>query len=185
MSRFEELNRSHNRAIFDCGVKELNEFLHKLAHQNLKKGLSRTFVLIKKNIPKEILGYYTLSVFEISVDKLPQKFINKYKGYLPAVKIARLAVARDLQKQGLGKHMIINAIKRVIAISENVGVIGLFVDAKNEDTKKYYLKFGFIPLLDHCLKLFLPLNTLQQMHSSLFKASSTNSASRLPNTGIK
>ncbi len=185
MNRFEELNRSHNRAIFDCGVKELNEFLHNLARQNLKKGLSRTFVLIKKSIPKEILGYYTLSVFEISAEKLPHKFANKYKGYLPGIKIARLAVAKDLQKQGLGKHMIINAIKRVIAISENVGVIGLFVDAKNENAKKYYLQFGFISLLDHCLELFLPLNTLLKMHSSVFKAAPANSANRLLNTIIK
>ncbi len=45
MNRFEELTRSHNRAGFDCGVQELNVFLHNLAHQNFKKGLSRTFVL--------------------------------------------------------------------------------------------------------------------------------------------
>ena len=67
--------------------------------------------------------------------------------------------------------MIINAIKRVIAISKNAGVIGLFVDAKNKDAKKYYLRFGFIPLLDHSLELFLPLNTLLEIHSSVFKTS--------------
>ena len=171
MNSFKELNRSHNRAGFDCGVKELNEFLHNLAHQNLKKGLSRTFVLSKKNISEEILGYYTLAIFEISAKKLPPKFAKKYKGYIPAVKIARLAVAENLQKQGLGQHMIINAIKRVIAISKNAGVIGLFVDAKDKDAKKYYLRFGFIPLLDNRLELFLPLNTLLEIHSSVFKAS--------------
>ena len=168
MNKFEELNRFHNRIGFDCGVKQLNEYLHNLARQNLKKGLSRTFVLIKKSVPKEILGFYTLSVFEIAAEKLPPKFAKKYKGYLPGVKIARFAIDTNLQKQGLGKHMIINAIKRVIAISENVGVIGLFVDAKNEDSKKYYLKFGFIPLQDHSLKLFLPLKTLLAIHISVF-----------------
>jgi ribosomal protein S18 acetylase RimI-like enzyme len=168
MNRFEELNRSHNRTGFDCGVKELNDFLNNLARQNLKKGLSRTFVLTGKRVPEEILGYYTLSVFEVSAEKLPHRFAKKYKGSLPAVKIARLAVAKGLQKQGIGKKMIINAIKRVINISENVGVIGLFVDAKNKGAKEYYLKFGFIALSDHPLSLFLPLNTLLQMHSSVF-----------------
>ena len=168
MNRFEELNRSHNRVGFDCGVKNLNEFLKHFAHQNLKKGLSRTFVLTGKGFPGEILGYYTLSVFEVSAEKLPRKFAKKYKGNLPAVKIARLAVAKGLQKQGLGKHMMINAIKRAINISENVGIIGLFVDAKNQGAKEYYLNFGFIPLSDHSLKLFLPLNTLLQMHSSVW-----------------
>ncbi|MBW2369847.1 MAG: GNAT family N-acetyltransferase, partial [Deltaproteobacteria bacterium] len=156
---------------FDCGVKELNEFLNNLARQNLKKGLSRTFVLIKKSVPEEILGYYTLSVFEITAEKLPHKFAKKYKGHLPAVKIARLAVAKALQNQGLGKHLIINAIKRVITISENAGVVGLFVDAKNENVRKYYSNFGFIALPDHPLELFLPLNTLLQMRSSIFNKS--------------
>ena len=168
MNRFEELNRSHNRAGFDCGVKELNVFLQNLAHQNLKKGLSRTFVLTGKSFPEEVLGYYTLSIYEVSAEKLPRKFAKKYKGHLPAAKIARLAVAKELQKQGIGKHMMINAMKRVINVSENVGIIGLFVDAKNQGAKEYYLNFGFIPLSDHSLKLFLPLSTLLQMYSSVF-----------------
>lgn len=168
MNRFEELARSHNRVGFDCGVQGLNEFLHNLARQNLKKGLSRTFVLISEDIPEEILAFYTLSIFEISAKKLPQRLSKKYKGHLPAVKIARLAVAQALQNSGLGKHLIINAIKRAIAISNQAGIIGLFVDAKNENVKQYYLKFGFIPLPDHELELFLPLQTLQKMCDEVF-----------------
>jgi len=160
MNQFEELNRSHNRAGFDCGVEELNIFLKHLARQNFKKGLSRTFVLTKKEIPKEILGFYTLSIFEINGQNLPEKFARKYKGNIPAVKIARLAVARGVQNQGIGSNMIIDAVHRTIKISENAGIIGLFVDAKNQGVKKYYRKFGFIPLQDNNLKLFLPLKTL-------------------------
>jgi ribosomal protein S18 acetylase RimI-like enzyme len=169
MNRFEELNRSHNRTGFDCGVQELNDFLHKLAHQNFKKGLSRTFVLINKEIPKEIVSFYTLSVFEVSAKKLSQKFSKKYKSHLPAVKIARLAVSQALQHQGLGKLMLVDAIRRAIAISKQAGIIGLFVDAENEDAKRYYLKFGFIPLPDHPLTLFLPLKTLQKMYAEVFE----------------
>lgn len=169
MNRFEELTRSHNRVGFDCGVQELNVFLHNLAHQNFKKGLSRTFVLTSKDIPEEILSFYTLSIFEVCARKLPQRFSKKYKGHLPAVKIARLAVATVLQNQGFGKYMIIDAIRRAMAISKHVGIIGLFVDATNEDAKKYYLKFGFIPLPDHTLELFLPLKTLQKMYVEVFE----------------
>ncbi len=169
MMRIEELNRSHNRDGFDCGVIELNEFLKNLARQNLKKGLSRTFVLVDDKIPEEILGFYTISIFEISAQRLPLKFFKKYKGQLPAVKLARLGVSKVRQKQSLGKYMIINAMKRAIIISENVGIIGLFVDAKDESAKGYYLKFGFLPLPEHEQELFLPLATLHQMYSEVFK----------------
>ncbi len=163
MINFIELNRKHNRDNFDCGIEELNYFLRNLARQTLKKGLSRTFVAVDKKIPEEVLGFYTLSLFELASEKLPKKYAKKYKGKLPAVKLARLATARGKQNQGLGRHMLINAIMRVISISEHVGVIGFFVDAKNKAVKRYYQKFGFIFLPDHPLELFLPFATLQKM----------------------
>jgi len=59
--------------------------------------------------------------------------------------------------------MLINAIMRVISISEHAGVIGFFVDAKNKAVRRYYQKFGFISLPDHPLELFLPFATLQKI----------------------
>ena len=160
MINFVELNRTHNRDNFDCGIEEINYFLRNLARQNLKKGLSRTFVAVDKKIPEEVLGFYTLSLFELASEKLPKKYAKKYKGKLPAVKLARLATARGKQNQGLGRHMLINAI----SISEHAGVIGFFVDAKNKVVKRYYQKFGFISLPDHPLELFLPFATLKKMY---------------------
>ncbi len=166
--KFEELNRSHNREGFNCGDKDLNDFLKNLARQNLKKGLSRTFVLVDEHRPGEILGFYTLSVFEVSAQKLPSKHAKKYKGQLPAAKLARLAVAIGKQSHGFGKYMMINAFKRVVTISENAGIVGFFVDAKNVQAKDYYLKFGFLALPEHPLELFLPLATINQMNLKVF-----------------
>ena len=60
MINFVELNRTHNRDNFNCGVEELNYFLRNLARQNLKKGLSRTFVAVDKNIPEEVLQFWEM-----------------------------------------------------------------------------------------------------------------------------
>jgi len=97
--------------------------------------------------PEEVLGFYTLSLFELSSEKLPKKYAKKYKGKIPAVKLARLATAKGKQNQGLGRHMLINAIMRVISISEHTGVIGFFVDAKNKAVKRYYEKFGILHII--------------------------------------
>jgi GNAT superfamily N-acetyltransferase len=164
MINFIELDRTHNRDNFDCGVEELNYFLKNLTRQNLKKGLSRTFVAVDKIIPEEVLGFYTLSLFELSSEKLPKKYAKKYKGKIPAVKLARLATARGKQNQGLGRHMLINAIMRVISISDHAAVIGFFADENNKAVKRYYQKFGFISLPDHPLELFLPFAALQKMY---------------------
>ena len=167
MLRIESINRDHDRSRFDCGNDKLNQYLKRIARQHLNKGISRTFVLIDDNIPTEILGFFTLAFCEIIIEKLPRKYAKKYPSRAPAAKLARLAVAKKRQRQGFGAYMMINAIERIISVSENLGIIGFFVDAKSSEAKAYYEQFGFIPLSDNPLELFLPLDTLRQAYETI------------------
>ena len=54
-----------------------------------------------------------------------------------AAKLARLAVAQPRQKQGFGTYMMLNAMERVLLVAEHLGVIGFFVDAKDEGAVGY------------------------------------------------
>ena len=160
MRRIEALNRNHDRARFDCGVVELNHYLKRIARQHLEKGISRTFVLVDDSKPSEILGLFTLAACEVKSEIFPEEFAKKYPREVPAAKLARIAVDKRSQHQGWGSHMIMNAMEKVVAVSENLGFVGFFVDAKDESVGEYYKRFGFIPLPDTPLKLFLPLKTL-------------------------
>ena len=167
MLKIETVSRDHNRSGFDCGNDALNQYLKKIARQHLNKGISRTFVLVDDNMPTEVLGFFTLVSCEIFVDKLPRKYAKKYPSKAPAAKLARLAVAKDRQRQGLDTHMMINAVERVIRVSQDLGIIGFFVDAKDNKAKAYYEQFGFIQLPDNPLELFLPLATLRNAYDMI------------------
>lgn len=169
MLRIETLSRNHNRTEFDCGNVELNRYLQKIARQHFNKGISRTFVLIDDTEPIEILGYFTLASCEVLVDKLPRKYAKKYPTRAPAAKLARLAVTKNRQRQGLGTHMMIDAIERVIKVSEHLGIIGFFVDAKDNAAKAFYEQFGFVSLPDNPLELFLPLTTIKKAYAMVSK----------------
>ena len=56
--------------------------------------------------------------------------------------------------------MMTEAMKRILSVAENIGIIGIFVDAKNQSAREYYEQFGFIALLEYPLELFLPLRSL-------------------------
>ncbi|MBW1737860.1 MAG: GNAT family N-acetyltransferase [Deltaproteobacteria bacterium] len=170
MLKIETLGRDHDRSGFDCGNDALNQYVGKIARQHLNKGISRTFVLVDEKMPTGILGFFTLASCEIYVEKLPRKYAKKYPSRVPAAKLARLAVAKERQRQGLGTHMMIDAIERVIRVSQNLGIVGFFVDAKDNEAKAYYEQFGFIPLPDNPLELFLPLATLQNAYDMISKA---------------
>lgn len=160
--KIEPISRAHNRRSFDCGSLDLNQYLQNTARQQSEKGISRTFVLVEDSRPGVILGFFTLTACEIFVEKMPLRYAKKYPMQASAAKLARLAVARPHQKQGLGTFMMLNAMERVLLIAEHMGIIGFFVDAKDEGAAGYYRHFGFIPLPDNPLELFLPIATIRK-----------------------
>ncbi len=163
MKIIQPLDKSHNREQFDCGLESLNQFLRQTARQHIQKGISRTFVLIDSECPQEIIGFFTLTLCEICLEKLPLRFAKKYPSRVPGVKLARLAVAKDWQRQGIGEILMVEAMQRALLVAENAGGIGLFVDAKDKAAKTYYERYGFVSLEDSPLEMFLPLSTIKSI----------------------
>ncbi len=163
MRVIELLGKHHDRDGFDCGNEALNQFLKQTARQHIQKGISRTFVLIDTEQPEIIIGFFTLTLCEVRVEKLPSKFAKKYPHIVPGVKLARLAVSKGYQRQEIGEVMMIEAMQRALVVAENAGGIGLFVDAKDELAKTYYSRYGFVSLDNALLEMFLPLSTIVQM----------------------
>lgn len=162
MPEIVSLSRNHDRAGFDCGVPELNSFLKATARQHSDKGISRTFVLSEQERPTVIFGYFTLTLCEVRTEHLPAAYAKKYPQHgLPAVRLARLAVSGKYQRKGYGGLLLAEAVHRTVLIAEQAGVIGLFVDAKEERAHKFYERYGFVSLPGHVLQLFLPLETLR------------------------
>ena len=163
MKRLELLDANHNRNNFDCGSEALNQYLQRTARQHNQKGISRTLVLVDTERPQIVIGFFTLALCEISTRILPSKWAKKYPTIVAGVKLARLAVDKSYQRQGIGKILMIEAMKKALIIADNAGVIGLFVDAKDEVAKSYYNRYGFVELKDHPLKMFLPLATVREI----------------------
>ena len=159
----EPLNKSHNREQFDCGAPLLNRFLRATARQHIQKGISRTFVLSDDGNPQLIIGFFTLTLCEVKSEKLPSEIAKKYPDRVPGVKLARLAVDGQWQRQGIGEILMIEAMQRALLVADTAGGIGLFVDAKDETAQSYYARYGFITLEDNLLEMFLPLSLLRTL----------------------
>ena len=165
MYRLELLSRAHNRDGFDCGNAPLNLYLRQTARQHTERGISRTFVLVEESAttPKSIAGFVTLNICQLDAEQLPPEVARRLPRQVNGIKLGRLAVAKDKQRQGLGRVLLVAAMKKFVEVFESVGGIGLFVDAKDEAARAYYERFGFVPLSDNPLQLFLPLQTIQDV----------------------
>ncbi len=154
--------KRHDRDGFDCGSEALNQFLKQTARQHIQKGISRTFILVETERPNTIIGFFSLSFCEVQSASLSPQLAKKYPLKVPAVKLARLAVAQTSQRQGVGGILMVEAMQRAVIVAENAGGIGLFVDAKDSAAKTYYESYGFTSLEDSPLVMFLPLSTISQ-----------------------
>lgn len=158
----ERLQRSHERGSFDCGKAALNDWLRRIAGQHERRDLARTYVAVR---PGEltVLGYYALSTHQVTYEAMPQ---DQAKGLptsdVPAILLGRLAVDKTVQGVGLGRHLLIDALRRASHISEHVGVRAVEVHAIDDEARRFYLKCGFVPLLDDHLQ-FLPLHVIRKL----------------------
>lgn len=160
MRKIQILDRTYDRVSFDCGEDALNKYLRETARQHNEKGISKTFVYVDTDSPETILGFFTLSICEIVTEGLPRKYSKRLPKKVPAAKLGRLAVSRACQGQQIGGILMVEAMKRTLAVADNFGIVGFFVDAKNDRAQKFYEGFGFVELQVNPRVLFLPLKTL-------------------------
>lgn len=160
----EPLQSKHKKSDFSCGKEMLDFYIQKQANQDIKRKLSACFVIAQEET-KRIKGYYTLSNSSIPQDLIPpeiQKKLPKTYQSIPAILLGRLAIDSQFQGQGIGRLLLVDALKRCQDISKSLGFFAVIVDPIDHNAEKFYTKYGFIKLPDSG-KMFLPMKTISQL----------------------
>ncbi len=149
--------KAHDRSGFDCGQDNLNTFLTRHARQSHVNGLSKTYVAVDAADFVTVYGFYTVCPAEMQLDRIPPDARPKGGRHpLSGFRLARLAVRKTLQGQGLGGQLFAAAAFRCIRVSEEMGGTALMIDAKDEAAADWYATYGALPLIDDPLSLVLP-----------------------------
>lgn len=146
---------------FSCGVSVLDEYLKRFAKSNHKKNIGKTFVLLEENI---VIGFYTISMATIDFHQITEvlrKGLPKYP--IPVARIGRLALDITYQGNGLGKFLIFDAFERILEAAETIAAYAIVVDAKDEQSRKFYEKFDFISYENYPFSMFLPIETMRKI----------------------
>jgi len=149
------LGQQHHLEGFDCGKPALNEWLVRHALQAQGAGSCKTFVVTGG---EQLAGYFSLTVGQIDTLEAPER-MRKGMGQhpLPVVILARLAVSKLHQKQGIGVALLQDAIRRTLQIGEQAGLRALLTHPIDEEAAAFYTRFGFVqsPLREQQLLLLL------------------------------
>jgi len=144
------LNNTHNRKYFDCGIPALNDYLKIQAGQDMRRKLSACFVIAQTE-NSDVLGYYTLSNCSIPPTHFPESVRKKFPpNYLsiPVTLLGRLAVSENQKGKGLGKILLMDALRRSYEASLEIGSLAVVVDPINQEAMEFYRKYDFTLLPD-------------------------------------
>lgn len=169
--RCEPLDKHHDRAAFSCGNDELNRYFRERATQDQKRHVARTYTLVEVTT-HIIAGYYSIAATSIDLSALPPDVARKLPRYpsVPAILLGRLARDVRFHGRGVGDLLLINALQRCYRLADELGAIGVVVDAIDDRARVFYERYGFSHFPEQEYRLLLPLRTIADLlvvHSTL------------------
>ena len=162
--RVEPLGSQHDRADFSCGVPVLDQYLQRQASQDRRRNAAAVFVLVDGD-SETLAGYYTLSGASVEPASLPVEVARRLPRYdaLPATLLGRLAVDQRYRGTGLGKTLLLHALRRALDVNNEIAATVVLVDAKDDAARSFYEAHDFSRLLDQPYRLFLPLLAIARL----------------------
>lgn len=159
--KIEKLARHHPVDEFDCGEAALNRFLSRFAWSSQRASASQTYIGLAD---QTVIGFYTLVVGEVSYDDAPDRLKKGLARHpVPLMVLARLAVSRTWQGQGVGSGLLKDAMLRTIQAADIGGIRALAAHAKDDTARTFYEHFGLIASPTDPLHLFVLLKDLRRM----------------------
>jgi GNAT superfamily N-acetyltransferase len=162
--RVEKLRRDHLVESFDCGREELNRYLIRYAWQNQQAGAAQSYMGM---VGEAIAGYYTLAVGQVTLENAPERLKKGLaKHPVPIMLLARLAVDHSWQGQGVGKALLRDTMQRTLQAADIAGIRAFSVHAKDEEARRFYDHFDFLPSPTDPMHLFVLLKDVRQIISA-------------------
>jgi len=151
------LTHEHDLSGFRCVEPEIAAYLTNESRKAAALGLCLPYVACAPGT-NQVISFIGLSAScQAATIPVPGKPRGTYKPVLPGelgrakypvpmVLIAQLGTHVDWEGQKIGTQMMLFAIAKAIAVSEQVGAAGIILDALNNKLFGFYRKFQFIDL---------------------------------------
>lgn len=166
--------KAHERSEFTCGIERLDNYLIRTAKKHQAGDFTRVWVATEQD-GNTVLGYYAINAHSLEGDDLPPALTKNAPrhGGIPAVYLSMLAVDQTMQGRGLGRILLVSALRRVAGVSKDLGVAVVVLDVLEDGTEqdiekrtRFYHDFGFIPFPSHPRRMFISVKTITQQTGS-------------------
>lgn len=153
------LSSAHDVSQFHCGKPALDDWLKNNALESEGR-TARTYVVCDKAIV--VVAYYCISTGSVERGALPSKMkrVQGLPNQVPVAIIGRLARHEDDTWKGLGGDLLQDALTRIVAAAEIIGVRAVLVHALDDDAARFWKEHEFIECPIGSRTFYLPVETI-------------------------
>jgi GNAT superfamily N-acetyltransferase len=152
----------HDRSAFSCGFGPIDTFLKSSLSDQIRSGMVAAWMATAGGDPA-VLGFYTLGAMAVRAGPGPATWRRAGVPDIPVIYLRAVAVRRDMQGKGLGTALVVDAMRRCLAIADQMGaaaiVLDVLEDAQSDRRLKFHAGLGFRPLgdPDNRHRVFIPM----------------------------
>ena len=152
----EPLSPDHELGSFDCGNEELDRWLVEHARNATGQG-TRSYVVVDAG---RVVGYFAIAPHTIDREVLSKAQGRGAPRQIPAVLLAKLALDRSVQGQGLGSELLVVALETIVDAARRVGGKVVVVDAIDDQAAAFYERHDFVATPNDPHRLVRKLSTI-------------------------
>ncbi len=155
------LNEDHDLVEFRCGNADLDSWLRDHARTATGQG-TRTYVVLDDDDLDDdlVVGYFAIAPHTIDRDSLSKKTGRGAPRHLPAILLAKLALAEALHGQRLGSELLVIVLDTIIEAARSAGGTFVVVDAIDDGAARFYAHHEFEAMPANPLRLVRKLSTI-------------------------
>ena len=144
---------------FDCGNKEMTDWLLRHAPASHRADLARTYLALDGDV---VAGYFSMTTGSVRPEDAPKRFARGMPRYpIGTILIARLAVDSRYQCQRLGSRLLAEALRRAVSASDAAAARLVVVDAVDDRAVTFYRRWGFIDAPDNPRRLYRKMSDIR------------------------
>ena len=124
---------------FSCTSTEQTQCLRRHAMQSASSSTTRVFVVTRKG-ESTVVAYYAWCMAQLELSAAPDRLKKGAGRYpQPVALLARLGVDTRHEGKGLGAALLVDAVTRLLTISDDIGCRGLLIHAESAVARDFYL----------------------------------------------
>ena len=124
---------------FWCRSSEQTLWLRRFAKQSASAGTTRVFVVTQQGDAR-VIAYYAWCMAQLDLVASPLRLKKGAGRYpQPVALLARLGVDAQHERRGIGAALLVDAVTRLLTVSDDIGCRGLLIHAESTGAREFYL----------------------------------------------